>query len=726
MFSALALATLFIACLIVGSLALLNLLQANGRFQGDWLAWGVAAFTLGAFLVGWTAFLLAELGWFSAGAVGGVWLLLTGGLFALWLRRGQPRPQFAAVIPALAPRPPLFPRLENGRWLEPVLLLLWAAAALWLFFRPHQFIKGAADAGVYVNLAAEIAQNGRLALHDELLAAMPAELAPLFLRELGPNSTAPAYLFPAFYVMEPGSGRITPQFYHLHPVWQALAYALTGGDMQAAATSALALTGLWAAMGALALYLLARSLFGWPLALLALAGVTLNALQIWFARYPTTETLSQFLLWAGLWAVGAWLSGSQPARLWALLAGLSFGQLFLVRIDTAVILPILALLILWLWLSAHPLRGRRWFLLPLLLLSAHSLLHGYWFSRPYFLDLYGFGFRLLRTRWLIPLAGAALGVAALWILYHFRGRYGRLQTYKRPFLILLITLFAAWMAWNWFIRPITETAVTWNDPFSANAIPVLNHENLLRLGWYLSPAGIWLGTIGVCLLIWRVNRRTAVLLSITLLFTLLFITNIRANPQQIYTMRRYLVATMPLLVLGAVALFNQLFSYRKWWLSGLTALLAAGWLAGFLWSAQGFISQVDYRTLPDQLSALNAQLAEDAVLLFNDQSPISQGDLWGTPMRFLYGREVFSLRNLTPEREALLDAEIGRWQADGYTVYWLDAPAGQPDYRPPGSLIPVSEYAITTESLERSYERKPAQITSATWAGTLYRVASAP
>ncbi|MCA9970025.1 MAG: hypothetical protein KC425_07415, partial [Anaerolineales bacterium] len=55
-------------------------------------------------------------------------------------------------------------------------LLLWLPFALWLFFRPHEFIVGAADAGVYTNLAAEIAQNGRIHPHDPLLANLDPAL----------------------------------------------------------------------------------------------------------------------------------------------------------------------------------------------------------------------------------------------------------------------------------------------------------------------------------------------------------------------------------------------------------------------------------------------------------------------------------------------------------------------------------------------------------------------
>lgn len=108
-----------------------------------------------------------------------------------------------------------------------------------------------------------------------------------------------------------------PQFYHLHPVWQAVAFGLGGVH------AALLLTGLWSLLGSLAVYLTVRQIAGWEAAALALAGLSLNAVQQWFARYPTTEPLTQFLLWTGLWSLGMWLGAGQrggrravPGRCW--------------------------------------------------------------------------------------------------------------------------------------------------------------------------------------------------------------------------------------------------------------------------------------------------------------------------------------------------------------------------------------------------------------------------
>ena len=170
---------------------------------------------------------------------------------------------------------------------------------------------GGADAGVYVNLGANIARTGAILIHDPTLAALDPSLYPSLLRPLPPGELTPYYLMPAFYVPATPAGLIIPQFYPLHPVWQAVAYALGGLRAE------LLMTPLWGFLGALAVYFTTRRLWGWRAGMLALAALSVTALQVWFARYPTTEMLTQYLLWTGVWALIAWMDKQEPRGLWA-------------------------------------------------------------------------------------------------------------------------------------------------------------------------------------------------------------------------------------------------------------------------------------------------------------------------------------------------------------------------------------------------------------------------
>ncbi len=87
-----------------------------------------------------------------------------------------------------------------------------------------------------------------------------------------PGEAAPFYLLPGFYVTGMPADVVTPQFFHLHPAWQAVGYALGGLRAE------LWMTPLWGILGCLAVYLTVRALWGWRWALLAL--VVLSATRV--------------------------------------------------------------------------------------------------------------------------------------------------------------------------------------------------------------------------------------------------------------------------------------------------------------------------------------------------------------------------------------------------------------------------------------------------------------
>jgi len=711
---------IFSANLLTGWLVL----RAIGGLDGDWLARLMASAAVGTVVNGWLALVLAELGWFSLGRVTAVWLLL---LLVIGNPYAVIRQRFSGFgIPSRRHPITLSPRHLVTFSSHHLLLLLWLPAAIWLFFRPHEFIIGGADAGVYVSLSAEIAQHGSIRIQDDVLAGLDPDLYPALLRPVS-NPEAPFYLLPAFFVTGEPAGQITPQFYPLHPVWQAVAYGLGGIRAE------LLLTGLWALLGALAIYLTARDIAGEAAAMLALAGLSLNALQVWFARYPTTEMLTQFLFWAGLWALANWLDGRSPStRAWALTAGLSFGATFLVRIDAAFVLPVLAGLALWLWLSPHRPAHGRYFWTPLLLLLAHSLVHALWQSRPYFFELFQFALRLGGQSMVWLAAAAVIGLAGLGTLWRWRDEGTRLVRWRQPFLavqpFLTAQLFLAVAAvlvlllgvYGWFVRPALGSTVAYFDPFSTQMIPAPNAENLVRLGWYLSPAGVWLGLAGVAWLVWRLNRRTAVTLAMGLLFALTYLWNIRANPHQIYASRRYVPAVTPLFVMGAAVLIGQVAARKSWWRVGAAALLTAVWLGGIGWNARGFVSQVDYGGMIDQLAAFNAQLEPESVLIFHDPAPVGVGDFWGTPLKFLHGQTVFTLRDPALADAGLLKRTMEGWQNDGRSVYWV----GNTEWlRENGlSFATVGIYTLTANNMEASYTNKPQKVIKIEWRLELARL----
>jgi 4-amino-4-deoxy-L-arabinose transferase-like glycosyltransferase len=696
---------------VLGRLLLEQFARARGRFDGDWLANAFASLTLGLAIIGWLALVLAELGWYSLGLLAIFWSLLTAILAIRTVRNRRLNTTIGSIVSTAKPsRRPLLKFLPS--WTQYLILGLWLIAAGWLFFRPHEYVTGAADAGVYVNLAANIAESGSILIEDPTLAELDQALYPAFLRPQRSSdyssTIAPYTLLPGFYVTEAADGVISPQFYPLHAVWQAIAYDL--GGIQ----TALLITGLWALLGTLSVYLVVREIAGWEIAIVALVGLSINALQIWFARYPTTEALTQYLLWAGLWALVLWLRQNEPQPWWGFLAGLTLGELFLVRIDTyfLLILPFF----IWLWLRwTGRWEKHHWtFFAPIALLTVHSLLHAIWQSAPYFYNTFGYGVNLLRSNWLIPVTALFIGAGLLLVLGRFRNKSEILGRYQRPFLMAAAISVAILAIYGYFIRPNLGGPVNvFEDWYSGGQIPEIDRENLVRLGWYLSPLGIFLATAGTCLMLLRADRQSSALLAVGLMFSLLYLWRIQANPHQVYAMRRYVPAVVPFATVATCYLLGWLFRQKRAWLSATSLLLTVLWLAGLGWSARGFISQVDRQGIVAQLDQFDSMLAPQSVVLFNDEATITNGDIVGTPLHFIYGHDVYSLRDKDALDEEAFLATIEAWQASGRDVYWV----GDRSLLEEFGLEGDETFTITihSQNLEGTYERKPVNILTANW-----------
>lgn len=677
-----------------------------------------ASVILGVVWAGWLALILAELGLFSLASATGLWLLVFLALLAFAFARSRRTEMHDPSATESGSSGQEKQRISENSFM--LILVLWIFAAAWLYFRPHEAILGGADAGVYVSLGAEIAQNGGFNLRDETLADLDPDLRELFLRPLTTNPVASSYLFPGFYVVDVKVGAVTPQFYPLHPVWQAAAFSMSS-SAEEGARAELLITGLWMTLASIAIILIARELGGWPAALLMMAGLAVAALQVWFARYPTTEALTQFLLWSGLWALMRWLDGDKPASLWALAAGSALGAVFLVRIDILVLLPIFLLLGVGLWV-----RGWRksdwWFAGSFSLLVAHSFLHGVLFSAPYFSEHIGYGLKLLWANWWIIALALLGGVLTLWLLSGYRHRAGDLLRYRKPAALVLIGAFLLYAIYGWFVRPIIIEASFRPDLYSESLLPVVNHENWRRLGWYLSIPGIWLGVAGICLLIWRMERKTAVLVATGGMFSILYLWNVRANPHQIYVMRRYVPVVAPFFLLAGPYFISQLPRLLNLPRAGgissrsiatiIAVLVGIVWLVSLSWSARGFIRQVDNQGVLKQLAQINDDLPPHSVLLFNDQSPVGPGDFWGTPLKYIFGHDVFTIRDIDLLQQSPLAETIEGWQGDGRTVVWIGEPLWLAEQ---GFDYHVTTYNIASKRMESSYEHKPQQINEVDW-----------
>ena len=664
--------------------------DSSDRARPDWLKSCFDCLLFSIALTGWVSVILTQLGWFSLPH-----LLLCNLSYALALgllawRRG--------TLWSAACRP-------VGRWGWALLGVIFLAAIL--FLHPHEFIFGGADAGVYVNLGANIARTGSWLVHDAELTSLDPALYPAMFREQPPGFLTRYIQFPGFYVADDQPGPIIPQFYPLHAVWLAVFYALGG------LRASLVATPMWGLLGCLAVYFAARSLFSQRVGVLAAGFLTITATQVWFSRYPTSETLTQFLLFGGIYALALYITDESP---WTgLLAGLALGQVTLVRVDMYFLLAVPACYAVYLRLERRLRAHHLAFFAPFLALTAYSLLFAWLQSWPYFHNTYRSGLQSLPLPW--PLV-VAICLACV-IAYVAFDRWvenqpdwpRRLASYGRWTRMTLAVLVVLAAVYGYFLRPsLADTTATYYYWYGDSRIPSVESDNLVRLGWYISPLGIALAVLGVWQMLRReVNARTTLFLGVGMFFSFLFLGNSRNNPHHIYVMRRYVPAVIPaFLIAAAYALDRWLgrVGWRRWFASGLAVVLV-GWL---LYSARVAIFHIEHRGAAKQFEKLIAALgSEPTVILFNDNLAVSSGATIGTPLRYLYGYTVFDLQEEHVDASDL-QAQIGRWQDGGRRVLVAVGPQGVQGLFAAFRPVQVIDFQLDVPVLETSYEHFPQEV----------------
>ncbi len=383
----------------------------------------------------WLALLLAELGRFHVVGAAVVTALVCGAI-ALAARRRLGWPL------RLKPAPDASPVGIARAW-APALTLLGLAFALQA--RPTEYLFGGRDPGTYVNAMALIGRTGGLVYTDPAVLSIPREYVSLFYREPDKPGEFEWGRFMGFPLERPETGRVVPEFFHLFPAFGAYLFQTMG------VKGALATPPLFGVLATLAVYFALRTLLGATPAFVGTLLLALNVLQVWFARFPVSEMVSQLLIFLGLGALARVERGAADA--WAALAGCLFGLSLLVRIDSLLIAaPLCAFVAVRVAQRAWPRRRLLVLLVPFALLALHAGLHGWLFARKYVISI------ATRPYWRQPawVWGAALlvSVAVVFLARRYGAQASAWAGAREAKLraALAVTLVAL-CAYAWFLRP---------------------------------------------------------------------------------------------------------------------------------------------------------------------------------------------------------------------------------------------------------------------------------
>jgi hypothetical protein len=435
------------------------------------------------------------------------------------------------------------PALRLDPWSGLILAVVVALAAVF-FFPGFHYGATDKDPGGYIEIGAAFARHGSYSFRDTL----GARVAGLALQDPGAR-------FPAIWLRS--DNLVVPQFYHLWPALLAMAYDIGGLHLEVQAAPLAAL------LAVAAFVLLLRRILphpaSAPAALVGGALLATNMLEVWQAKYPTTEALAQMIFVMVLLCVTVTLqTGWAPAAGFAgLLLGIGWLERPDVLVGAAVVAGVGAVLVaLRRW-------GRRcwWFLGGFAVTLPHVLWQAYAGAAPYTIAnhvprlstivigavaLYALAFGVRAVR---PLAPAVLS---------------RLQRRHWQFGLglLLCAVTLAMMALG-FLRPRLFGAAY--ELAGGQLVRSFNEQNMRRLSWFITFPGwalVGLGVAAIALRRWRASLWVPLVPA--LLITPLYVQNARIAPQLMWWGRRFVPEVLPcLLILIVVALTSVLLLRRR-------------------------------------------------------------------------------------------------------------------------------------------------------------------
>jgi len=522
--------------------------------------------------------------------------------------------------------------------------------ALWLYQPPSEYIIGGKDPGVYVNAGVQIAQGGTMVLRDATAAGLPVPMRPLFF----PQHVGQPYYslrFMGFFLLDPDAGTVVDQFPHLYPVAIALGYGASGllGVREASVFAAVA--------GVLALYFLAARLGGRLAGAAAASLMAINIIQVWYARYPNSEMLTQALGIAGLLAVARAHVDEDP--FFAPVAAVLLGLLPFARFDAILIMGLAATGPLLLWIGGDRLRW--WFLVPLAGLAGAFIWYFVTVVAPYAALPRDWA----RVRQVALVAGGVLALLGIGSLRWFsRSRQShRVVLYWVPRVLLTVTLALA--AYAWFLRQ-PGGALASHDAYAFRAF-----------GWYVDPRVLVLAAIGLAIVMtsrfWLDPSTFLVFIGIS---TFVF-NRLRIVPEHFWAARRFVPIILPGVCLAiafalAPAASRGASASRRMTASArhLVRLILFALVAWSFWSATSAIRRhVEFGGIEGRIARIASRFGAQDLLVVESRNA-SDVHVIGLPLAYIWGRPVLVLN--TPKPDPLLFSEFIRWARQRYqAVYFL-------------------------------------------------------
>jgi hypothetical protein len=393
-------------------------------------------------------------------------------------------------------------------------------------------------------------------------------------------------------------------------------------------------------------FMLGREIFGRWAGLAGAALMTVSYTQVWWARYPSSEVITQFFVLAGLWSAARFVRGGGVGT--GVLAGALLGGAMLVRIDAFLAALVVPVLVGYDGLLGRSLR--RWVSVcaPMLLLGGAAVLYASTLGERYVGLVYELHVPDLALQLSPYLLGATLlAASALWALRRrwSGGLESLLVLHGRSIALLAALALLGGALWAYFVLPEPWEGLPefWGGDAGPRAeFNAYDRQVMVRMVWFLTPAVAVLGMAGFALAAYRIDAARALLLGAVLAFGVLYVALPNVAPDLPWATRRFVPVVFPgLCLLAGYAIVEAGRVLGRAWSRAVgvscavaLAVLALAWSIYVAWPIYG---ARELAGAVEGLERLESAIPDSRVVYVE-----LPGDDYAATLDYLYGRPALA------------------------------------------------------------------------------------
>jgi hypothetical protein len=597
------------------------------------------------------------------------------------------------------------PRVVGDRWGVAAVLGCGLVGAV-LFLPGFSYGVGDKDPGVYTAHAVQIAREGSYAFTDPVLAHPTLPVVEPFEQARHPG----------IWIADRESGRIVPQFFHLWPALLATAYDVAGYGGLTATTPLVAVFAVMALTGVL------RRVGGVVAAVTGGLLLATNMLQVWQAKFPSTEALAQALFVGTLlWVVVAVRERWGPA---AFLAGALTGVSFLARADAWLLVMLAAGVLGAVWAARRADALVAWGAAGLGVVLPYCLVQAYGTAHRYTLDNHVPDLAPTLVLLGVVVAGS---VAARVVLRRPVDALLGLFARRRAQVVAGLAVCAACLLL--LVLGFLRTRLFGLDYMTVEGqgrLRSYDEQNLRRLAWFVTHATFALAGLGVAVVAlrrWRTDAWAVVLP--TLLLAPVFLWQANVAVRLMWWGRRYVPHVLPgLFVLVALAVaFGAAYTWRGRRVLLVPSLVApAALVAVFLGQSLPLRSHDEWHGSFGIVERIAATSGDARGVYLWEPGPCcgTAAMLFAGPV-WLRGEVSAMLPDSAAEQAAYLAAYRAAFPGEPVFVVW-EGPDPLPEALRAAGLTEVTRLRGTLPMWRESNDRRPDSARTLTYDVTVYRV----